>query len=290
MLFLGLVAAGLAIGAIYALVALGFVFTYRSVGTFNFFHGEISMVGAMVAFLIVDGSGTPLAVAVGCGVLAALAVALVGDRLVFARLEGAPTLAALMATAAFGMFMLRGAAEGVFGVVPQRLPAMVEGVVSIGGVAVRKQDLVALVVLGLILVAFWAIFRSTQIGRAMRGVSDHPMAAAVVGINARATRTMALGIAGVVGGIAGVLVAPALLVSPVMGASLMMKAFVCALVGGLTSFRGAVVVGLFLGVLETLTAYYWSAEMRDLVPFMLMMVVLLLLPEGVLGNKEVARL
>jgi branched-subunit amino acid ABC-type transport system permease component len=290
MLFIGLVAAGVAVGAIYALVALGFVFTYRSVGTFNFFHGEISMVGAMVAFLIADGTGTPLAVAIGCGVLAALALALLGDRLVFARLEGAPTLAALLATAAFGMFMVRGVAEGVFGVVPQRLPAMIEGVVSIGGVAIRKQDILALVVLGVILLIFWAVFRSTQIGRAMRAVSDQPLAAAVVGINARATRTLALGIAGVVGGIAGVLIAPVILVSPIMGGALMMKAFVCALVGGLTSFRGAVVVGILLGVLETLTAYYWSAEMRDLVPFAMMMVVLLLMPEGLLGQREVARL
>jgi branched-chain amino acid transport system permease protein len=283
-----LVVAGLAVGAIYAFSGLGFVFTYRSIGTFNFFHGELAMVAAVTAALLLM-EGVPLWFGIVGGVVCGVAIALLGERVIVRRLNAESSLAVMLATAAFGIFILRGIAEATFGPDPRSFPPLVDGTLRAGELVVRYQDILVLVVFAATLGGLSAMFRYSQIGRAMRAVGDNPEAARIVGIRLGTTRALAFALAGMLGAIGGILFAPVLSVTPDMGGMLTLKAFVVALVGGLMSFSGAVTVGLALGVAEALLAYYWDANLRDLVAFSLMLVALLLFPGGVWSPREVER-
>lgn len=285
---LSLIVSGLALGAIYAFAGLGFVFTFRSIGTFNFFHGELAMVAAVTAVLIVS-AGIPVWMAVLAGIACGIVVALLGDALILKRLDSAPELSVILATAAFGIFVLRGTAEWIFGPEPRGFEPLIDGTLTIGSFFVTAQELLILGVFAAVLLWLTLMFRYTQIGRAMRAIGDNPFAARVIGIDLRVTRALALGLAGLLGGIGGILFAPLLSVSPEMGAVITLKAFAVALVGGLTSFRGAVVVGLMLGAVETVVAYYAGSEIRDLIAFGVMMLALLLFPSGALAPKEARR-
>lgn len=246
------------------------------------------MVAAVTAALVISRE-VPLWLGVTSGVAAGMIIALIGERITLRQLDTAPSLSVMLATAAFGIFLLRGLAEFVFGPDPRGFPALVPGTIRTGEIVIRAQDIVILVVFVTALMMLSATFRYTQLGRAMRAVGDNPEGARIVGIRLSTTRTVALALAGLLGGIGGILFAPVLAVSPNMGGVLTLKAFVVALVGGLMSFRGAVAVGLGLGLVETLVAFYWNANLRDLAAFMAMILALLLFPGGMWSPREVER-
>jgi branched-chain amino acid transport system permease protein len=276
--------AGLKNGAIYALVGLGFTIVYASTGAINFAQGQFFMLGGMLGVAFV-GVGLPLPLA---AVAAVLATALIGSLLELVAVrpigDGDP-LRIIMVTIG-GSVLLSQVALHVFGPDPRTLATFTGGPsVKVLGAAIERQTiwiwcLTALAVAGLAL-----LYRRTMFGRAMRATSLRRDAARLVGINARAMVTASFALAAALGAVAGLAVAPLTQTSFQTGVGVGVKGFAAAILGGLGDPTAAVVGGLVLGVLESLTAGYLDPTYKDGVALIILLVVLFVRPQGLFGGS-----
>lgn len=292
---LQLVVAGLALGARYALVALGFVVIYRATGVFNFAQGGFVALGAYVAWYAVD-SGVPFVAAVLVAIAAGgLAGALV-PPLLLARMVGQPPLAVIMVTLGL-LFVVEQLIPTLWGYATHDLgdPWGID-TVRAGGVTIAVRDLWTIALSGAALGAFFGFARRSRYGLAMRAVALDAEAALAQGISVRRVVALAWAIAGMIAALAGVmLVTGAAGVSPSV-ATVALAAFPAMILGGLDSPAGAVAGGLVIGVVQTLTAGYqpehaaWLGDgFHVVMPYLVMIVILLVRPHGLFGTPEVRR-
>jgi branched-chain amino acid transport system permease protein len=284
---LQLLFAGLSQGAIYALIAIGFVAIFTVSGVINLAQGEFAALAGLVA-ISARASGLPLPVAAVLAVVTVAIVAVVMERLTIAPVKAMTTLVSLILTLGVST-ALKALMLLVYGPNAEGLQAITPGIVTVAGVSIRYQDLWILLVAAVVSAAVYWFYDRTLTGKALRACAEQPVAARLVGISlSRASLTSFL-IAGVVGALAGVLASPVYFTSWESGLALGLKGFVAATLGGLVSVRGAVLGGLVLGVLETLTAGYISTGLRDAVAFLLLIVVLVVRPGGIFGRHAEAR-
>jgi branched-chain amino acid transport system permease protein len=279
--------AGLSQGAIYALVAMGFVAIFSVSGVINLAQGEFAAIAGLVALTGID-SGLPLPVAMLVALLVVAVVAVLMQRLAIAPVRRMTTLVSIIltlgvSTALKASLLLVHGPQGR-GLAPLPGPDLV-----IGGVSVRAQELWILAITAVVAVAVTVFYDRTMIGKALRACSEQPVAARLVGISPVAAATVAFAVAGLLGATAGVLASPIQLTQWDSGLLLGLKGFVAATLGGLVSIRGAVLGGLVLGVLESLVAGYVDSGYRDAVAFVLLIVVLVARPGGVFGRHAQAR-
>ncbi|MDQ2733943.1 MAG: branched-chain amino acid ABC transporter permease [Pseudomonadota bacterium] len=284
-----LLISGLVTGSIYALVALGFSFIFKSTEAVNFSQGEWVMAGAMIAAALYKLGPGSLALAVPAAILAVTVLAVVFERLVVYPLaQPTPMKITLMMigvaiiTKALVMLTLGKAPAGLPGFSGNRL-------LSVGGVLVNPQ---ALWVVGTLTAAMtlthW-FFEHTLAGRAMKAAASDRDAAALVGINVRRTVMWSFGLAGAVGALAGVIITPITMTSFNAGGMLGFKGFSAAILGGLGVPRGALAGGLLLGLLEALAAGYISSQYKDAVAFIVLLAVLFVRPTGLFGQREIVK-
>jgi branched-chain amino acid transport system permease protein len=290
---------GLALGGIYALVALGFSITQTTTKTLNFGQGEFLVVGSFVAvatLLLLSGKGhtgvlsaadvTPgrygLALVVSLvvlGVLGAL-LYLIAVRPFF----GATGMAWVMSTIGFGI-ILQNTALAIWGPASMAMPSPLgDGVIRVAGAGIRPQEILVLAVTGVVMLALDHVLRRTKVGKAVRAVAANKDAAALMGINVGAIVVLAFVIASALAGLGGLLIAPITTASVFMGLAISLKAFSAAIVGGLTNPRGCIAGGFLLGCIEALVGL-WRAEMREITVFALIILVLVIKPEGLFGQK-----
>ncbi|MEP9349418.1 branched-chain amino acid ABC transporter permease [Xanthobacter sp. KR7-225] len=280
---------GLAIGGIYALVALGFHIMWSSAKAVNFAHGDTLMIGGLLAVYFL-AAGLPLA-------LACLAAVLVGGvfGVVLERVAVRPFLGQqgsvgwMLTTIAIGIMV-----ESVATIQTQgyALPLPSPGIASsiqILGAGVYPQELVIPLVALVAMVGLRALQRHTLIGRAMRAVAHNGSAAALMGINVNAVVAFSFALAGLLGAAAGVLVAPVVQASSTMGVLPGLKGFAVAIIGGITSAPGVVLTGLAYGVMEKFVEGYISTAAREIVGFSVMILTLLAFPQGLFGKREVMK-
>ena len=285
--FLQLTVAGLSQGAIYALVAIGFVAIFTVSGVINLAQGEFAALAGLVA-ISARASGLPLPVAAVLAVVTVAVVAVVMERLTIAPVKAMTTLVSLILTLGVST-ALKALMLLVYGPNAEGLQAITPGAVTVAGVSIRYQDLWILLVAALVSAAVYWFYDRTLTGKALRACAEQPVAARLVGISLSRASLISFLIAGVVGALAGVLASPVYFTSWESGLALGLKGFVAATLGGLVSVRGAVLGGLVLGVLETLTAGYVSTGLRDAVAFLLLIVVLVVRPGGIFGRHAEAR-
>jgi branched-chain amino acid transport system permease protein len=287
-LLLQLVVSGLAVGGIYAFIAVGFVTIHAVTGCINFAQGEFAMLGALVSAATVQ-RGLPLAVAAALGVGAALVGALAVERTALEPARArSPLVVLVMTVAASGV--MRGLALLAFGTSPLSLPAFSDGPpYAIGGAVIGRQDVwvLGLTVVGMALL--FLFFSRTSAGIAMRAAAANPTASRLVGVSPGAMALLAFGLSGLLSGVAGVAIAPIVLASYEMGLALGLKGFVAAVLGGIDSAPGAVLGGLLLGVLESLAAGLLSSGYRDALAFGVLLLVLLVRPRGLLASAWLRR-
>jgi len=290
---------GLALGGIYALVALGFSITHTTTRTLNFGQGEFLVGGAFVGvavLLLLAGkgpvgvlsaadvslwrySGALLASVVVLGVLGAL-MYFIAVRPFF----GMTGMAWVMSTIGFGI-ILQNTALAVWGAGSVAMPSPLgEGVIRIAGAGIRPQEILVLATTAVVMLALDHVLRRTRIGKAVRAVAANPQAAALMGINVGAIVVLAFVTSSGLAGMAGLLIAPITTASVFMGLTIALKAFSSAIVGGLTNPRGCIAGGFLLGVIEALVGL-WRAELREITIFMLIIAVLVIKPEGLFGQK-----
>jgi len=284
---LQLLFAGLSQGAVYALIAIGFVAVFTVSGVINLAQGEFAALAGLVA-ISARASGLPLLAAVLIAVLTVAVVAVVMERLTIAPVKRMTTLVSLILTLGVST-ALKALMLLVYGPDAEGLEAITPGALTLAGVSIRYQDLWILLAAALVSLAVYWFYDRTLTGKALRACAEQPVAARLVGISLGRASLLSFLIAGSVGAVAGVLASPVYFTSWESGLILGLKGFVAATLGGLVSVRGAVLGGLVLGILETLTAGYISTGLRDAVAFLLLIVVLVVRPAGIFGRHAEAR-
>jgi len=279
------VVSGLATGCIYALVALSLVIVYNATRTVNFAQGEMLMVSAFVAWSAQHTAGLPLLAAVACGVAAGGLLAFLVERAIVRRALSATHWDVLIITLGLSL-ALRAAAGIVWTNEELPFPALFSNrPVAIGPVRVAPVSLGVIGASLILMLALVALFRATRFGRAMRAVAQNQTAARLMGISVERVYSGAWVLAAVVGGVAGVLIAPVTFLSTKMGL-IAINGFTAAVLGGFGSLPGAVAGGMLLGVIENLAPLYLPTGIRYSVPFLVMIGILVARPRGLFGSLE----
>ena len=280
--------AGLTVGAMYSLAALGYTLIYNASHLVNFAQGEFIMVGAITAAVLVEqGLALPLA-AVGA-VLLTFVVGALTERLAIRPARGAPLVTLLIITMGVGL-ILKGAVQLAFGKGTYSLPAFSgEAPIRLGQASLTPQSLWVMGCTTVVVLALAWYFTRTLGGKSMLATSYNPFAAQLMGIDTPRVLMMSFALAGALGAIGGVLTAPITFTSSEAGTVLGLKGFAAAALGGIGSGTGALVGGLLLGVIEALTAGYVSSSYKDAVAFVLLLLVLIFMPRGLFGRKAAER-
>lgn len=286
--FLQFLLAGLTIGAIYALVALGFSIIYNASQVINFAQGEFVMIGGM-ATVSLAGAGWPLPAAIAAAVVLAAAIGLALEKLAVDTARGASVVTLIIITIGASI-LLRGIAGLVWDKNVHALPSFSgEAPLSLGGATILPQSLWVIGTTLVIVVALSAFFGRTLLGKALLATSHNRVAAQLVGINVRHVLLASFGLSAALGAIAGALVAPITFTSWDVGVMLGLKGFAAAILGGLGSGPGAVVGGLVLGIAEAMGAGYVSSAYKDAIAFIGILAVLFFMPGGLLGKRSADR-
>jgi branched-chain amino acid transport system permease protein len=275
---------GLTNGAIYALIALGFCVVNNTMGIVNFVQVDFVSLGGMLMFSALFAVGLPMLPGLLLAIAGVALVAMLVERIGLRPARSDNHLVLIFLTVGLSI-ILRGLIKLVWGKNRMALPPLTADVpVKILGASVLPQALwILLLTLVTIAILTW-FFQRTSLGLAMRAVASNPTAAAVVGIPAGRVRLTSYAIAGALGGLAGVLVTPITTLSYDVGVLLGLKGFAAAILGGFGSFPGAILGGLGLGLLESLSAGYWSSAYKDVVAFAVLLLVLCVRPTGLLGK------
>lgn len=276
-------ATGVAVGCVYALMALGFVLIYKATEMVNFAQGELMMVGAFVAYSI---SMTSLGYW-GALLLTPAAMFVFGyllDAGLLRRVIGQPQFVVVILTIGLGL-ILRGSASMIWGADTKNLvtPFSVAQITA-GSVVLPMKLAVIVIAAASLVVALYAFFSRARLGIAMQGTSENQLAAAYVGIPTKRVFSLVWGLSAAISGLAGVLVAPVILVDPNMG-SVGLNAFAAAVIGGFGSLPGAAAGGIIVGITQQLASYYLPEGWREAAPYLLMLAVLVVSKEGLFGKR-----
>jgi branched-chain amino acid transport system permease protein len=284
-LFPQFLANGLVNGAGYVLVAVGLTLVFGILHIVNFAHGEFYMLGGYAAVTASAAFGLPLIPALFVVVMCMAAFGMVAERVVFQPLAKRDSSNAIIAS--FGLsVLLQNGALLVFGAQPQSLKTDLASIpVQFGSVFLTAQRLLIVVVAVAIVTALILVLRFTWTGRALRAMAQHPVVAHISGVNVRKIAVITFAIAAAMAGVAGALMSSVFLVQPTSGAMLVMKAFTVVILGGMGSVGGAVIAGVGLGVIEAMVSGYIGNELRDMIGFFLVIAMLLIRPQGLLGQS-----
>ena len=278
--------AGLTNGSIYALVALGFSLVFAVSGYLSLVQGEYVVLGGLVTIALTERQHLPLVPAILAAVIVCCAFGYAVQRLSLSPGRGLSPDAALIVTLG-AAFIARGGAMVVFGKQPHALPSFSgERPVIWGDVVVDTQSFWILGTLVIAFGALWLFFNKTYTGKAMRACAQNPTGARLVGIDPKRMALVTFVTSAMLGGIAGVVVAPLNFVTYDEGLGISIKGFIAAIFGGLGSYPGAVLGGLILGVGESSGAAYLSSQYKDAIAFVGLLIVLLIRPNGLLGARR----
>lgn len=279
---------GVTVGAVYALVALGFTIIYNASDVVNFAQGEFVMLGGMIT-VSAHAAGLPLALAAVIAIVVTAAIGVALNKLAIEPARGAPVVSLIIITIGASIF-IRGVAQLVFGKQLHRFPAFSgDDPIHLLGATILPQSLWVIGGALAVFAGLWAFFTKTLYGRAVLATSNNRLAARLVGINTEWVMTISFSLSAAIGALAGVLVTPITLVAYDVGVGLALKGFAAAMLGGMGNPKGALVGGLLLGLFEALTAGYVSSQYKEAVAFIVILAVLFVMPRGLFGTKTTER-
>ena len=281
---------GLRTGSIYALIAIGYTMVYGIAKMINFAHGDIIMVGAYALYFSISVLGLPVPVALVITVIVCAVLGVVIEKVAYKPLRSAPPLAVLIT--AIGMsFFLQSASLLIFGSTPIPFQSVIPNVnISVGPVVISSITVVTLIVTAISMILLTLFVNKTKMGSAMRAVSEDKGAAELMGINVNSTISLTFAVGSALAAVAGVLyICQYQSMKPTLGALPGIKAFVAAVLGGIGSIPGAMLGGILLGLIESVSKAYISTELADAIVFGVLIVVLLFRPSGLLGKKKIVK-
>lgn len=292
---------GLGLGAIYALMALGYTMVYGVLRFINFAHSDVLMLGAFTAFYVapkIEKTFGPQSV-IGCVmifVIAAIVCAAIGmfiERVAYRPLRNRAKLAVLITAIGVSLFIeYTSQNEHVFGAAPQPFPTLLpEKIYHLGSLIISSNDILTVVVTAVMLVGMWLIVQKTRIGTAMRAVSFNQQAALLMGVPVDRIISFTFGVGSALAAVAGILYsikAPG--IEPLMGVQPGLRAFIAAVLGGIGNLPGAVLGGVILGLLEAVVGGIPGlSNYRDGIAFAILILILLFKPAGLLGRSTIEK-
>jgi branched-chain amino acid transport system permease protein len=284
--FVQQVFSGVALGCIYALIALGFVLIYKATETVNFAQGELMMLGAFAGLVLMKFIGLPFWAAVVVAVVGMTGFGALVERVVIRSVLGQPQFTVVMLTIGLG-YVCRGLITMVPGIGAETstLDVPYKGrVVSLASLVLSFEQLVVIAVTALLCLALYLVFKHTKVGIAMQASSQNQLAAHYMGIPVKRLNGLVWGLSAAVAGLAGLLLAPFTFVHVNMG-FIGLKAFPAAVVGGFGSLPGAIVGGIVIGVVESLAGFYLPEGFKDIAPYVVVLIMLMVKPNGLFGTK-----
>ncbi|MGE4232271.1 MAG: branched-chain amino acid ABC transporter permease [Bacteriovoracia bacterium] len=296
--FLQLVINGLGIGAIYALIALGYTMVFGILQLINFAHGDVYMLGAFAGYYVSHALGlhnNPSIFSMLIALLSAMVVCgVVGyciERFAYRPLRKQPRINVLITAVGVSLFLEFGG-QLLFGADPKFFPTLLEGgsPIIIGALNINKLQLFVLMISFMLMASLQFIIHRTKAGLAMRAVSFSHDTAALMGVPVNATISFTFVLGSVLAGSAGILVGLTYpKIDPLMGIMFGLKAFVAAVVGGIGNVKGAVAGALIMGVAESLVVGYSASTYRDALAFGILIIILLFKPAGLFGSARVEK-
>ncbi|MBX3611524.1 MAG: branched-chain amino acid ABC transporter permease [Hydrogenophaga sp.] len=286
MQLLQLLISGAAQGCIYGLIALGFVLIYKATETVSFAQGDLMMVGAFGGLLTMELLGFPFWVSVPAAIVGMGLFGIAIERLVIRPILGQPAFSIVMLTIGVG-YVLRGLITMIpnIGTDTHTLPVPYAGqVLKLGALVISAEQMVVIGATAVLCVVLFAMFRYSKIGIAMQAASQNQLAAYYMGIPVKRLNGLVWGLAAGVAAIAGLLLAPITFVHANMG-FIGLKAFPAAVVGGFGSLPGAIVGGLVIGIVEAIAGFYLPEGFKDIAPYIVVLLMLVLKPNGLFGEK-----
>lgn len=281
---------GVATGAIYSLIALSIVIVYKASEAVNFAAGEYTMIGAYVALYFVVSLSFPYYIIFPLVAVATFALGAVFERLailpITRRTKGRESPLIPIVIATFGLSLMLKGLVRVFPYTEEvrSLPPLIRGApLFIGGVPILLTDIAIVVIAILAILGFWLFFSFTMLGKALQASSQNPRSAALSGIPVAKMRMIVWAIAGLMAGLSGVLVGPKLGLTPDMGGVIMI-ALAAAVIGGFNNLPGSIIGGFIVGVAQNLIGYFFGSETIAVAPFVIIMIVLVLMPQGLFGG------
>jgi branched-chain amino acid transport system permease protein len=282
-LFLQQLVNGIALGSIYALVALGLTLVYGVLKVPNFAHGALYTAGAYVAFVVLTGLGYPYVVAVAAAMAVVALLGAAMEWVVFRPLEGKSAVHAMIAALGV-LFFLEGTADVIWGPDFRQVPTPLDGVVSFAGVNITEQRILVVIAAVAAMVGLYWLLKRTLVGMSIEAMAQDREGALLVGIDTRRVALLTFAISGVLAAVAGSLIAPLVLVFPTMGAVIVLKAFVIVILGGMGSVPGAIIGGYLLALAETMAGTYVAFAFSELIAFALLVLVLVVKPTGLFAK------
>ena len=282
---------GLKLGSVYAIVATGYCIVYSILRLINFAHGDIMCVGVYAAYMVLTVIMAPLPVAIGLAILTSVILGVVVERVAYRPLRTASEETVMMTSIAVSMFiqnlmtMLFSAQRQAF-----NLPEGLVQLHRIGGVTLSTMNIITFILTAVLLIGLNVVIRRTRIGMAMRACTDNQKAARLMGINVGTVVTFSFAVGSGLAAVAGIMLAGEYkTIDPLMGFVPGVKAFVAAVLGGIGSLSGAVLGGFIMGVAEMLFAGLLPKEVavyRDALVFVILILVLLIRPNGLMGARS----
>ena len=279
---------GISIGAVYAIIALGYTMVYGIAKMLNFAHGDVIMVGAYISFCVTNYLGLPAIVSVLAAVVVCTILGIIIEGLAYKPLRGTPSLAVLI-TAIGVSYFLQNAAQLIWSSSPKNFTSIITMKpiqLFDGQLVVTGEVLLTMVVSALVMVGLHLFTTRTRTGKAMRAVSEDRAAAQLMGINVNQTISMTFAIGSALAAVAGVLMCSTIpTLQPTTGAMPGIRAFTAAVFGGIGSIPGAMLGGILLGIIETFAKAYISTQFTDAIVFSVLIIILLVKPAGLLGKQ-----
>jgi len=281
-----IIVSGVAQGCIYGLIALGFVLIYKATETVSFAQGDLMMVGAFIGLACMTFLGFPFWLAVPAAIAGMALLGFATERLVIRPILGEPAFSIVMLTVGIG-YVARGLITMIPGIGTEThaLPVPYKDLAfRLGGVILAAEQLVIIGVTALLCALLFVLFRYTRIGVAMQAASQNQIAAYYMGIPVKRLNSLVWALAAMVAAVAGLLLAPVTFVHANMG-FVGLKAFPAAVVGGFGSLPGAIVGGLVIGIVESLSGFYLPEGFKDIAAYVVVLIMLMVRPNGLFGER-----
>lgn len=279
-----LLVSGIALGVVYGLIAMGMVLIFRAVGVVNFAQGDFLMLGGFVAFALNQKAGLPIGVCFG---ITALIMGVAGVLFQFAAywpLRGAKDKTIVVSTLGAAI-VLREACRLIWGATPKTVDAFIDGSIKVGSATLPWQYIVIIAVAACLMLLVYLLLEKTFIGNILQATAQDQRAASLMGISVVTAISVTFAISIVITGLGGLLLAPLFVVTTTMGVTTGVKAFTAVIIGGFGSVPGAIIGGLIVGLTETLAGGYISTTYKDALVFVVLIIVLIVRPQGLFGEK-----
>ena len=275
---------GLTNGSLYALMAVGVTMVYKSLGMLNFAHGDVMMVGTFITLTFTQ-MGIPFYAAIVLGIASAAILGFLLERIILRKVKFSSFVNLLIATVGVS-YVLRNTAMVIWGTSPQLFPSMFPAqLIRIGNFTITPQSIGIILISLALITGLHMFFTKVKVGKCMQLANSDPEGAAMMGVNVTYMRFLTFGISAGLAAIAGIMIAPLTYARVDMSATIGMKAFAAAILGGIGNLWGALLGGVILGIVEALGSAYISTAYRDAFSFIILFIVLFVKPTGLLNKK-----